>query len=552
MRARHIRRWTVANLAAVLVASLVVAAPVAAAQTYGVTHSSPTPSTVDYSDLVTFRGAYTCVNGVDPADLCPTTTLTHTATFALRLAGDAAFTTVQTVTTSFRFTSSAGGCASTCAINFSVVWKAGRAPGSISMPAGVYDVRLATTLTADEVVLDGALTIDREDTTTTSTGPTSGEAGTALALGATVADADLGMFAGTSLFLPDVNFGASSPISFALYDATNATLVAGPVAVAVGGAGATVGSPTLTLPAAGTYQLRTTYPGNGFYRPSEDLDTVTVTASSVNTPPTLDLPGPITAEATSPAGATVTYAATASDIEDDPDPGVTCDWASGATFPLGTTTVSCDATDGDGATTSGSFTVTVADTTPPHHVAFTDGGLVDGLTYAFWFVPPGPDGCTAVDDGSGLASCVVEGYSDEIGTHTVTATATDLAGNVASTSLDYSVAAWTLAGADGALGSDGLGATKAGTPVQLRFEAFAGATELTSVAAIVGLSQTRVDCADGSPLEAPEPAASRGPLRRAGGEFAWSWLAPREPGTCWQVAVETADGSELAATFELR
>jgi hypothetical protein len=552
MRARLVRRWSVANLAGVLAASLILAAPVAAAEVNGISQMSPTPATVDYSDLVTFRGAYTCVNGPDPADLCPTATQTHTATFALRPVGGAASTTVQTVTTSFRFTSSAGGCPSTCSAIFSVVWKAGRAPGSINVPAGAYDVRLTTTLTADEVVLDAGLTIDREDSTTTYTGAASGEAGTALALGATVADEDLGMFAGTSLFLPDVNFGAWSPVSFELYDETNTTLVAAPVSANLSGTGTTVGTPTLTLPAAGTYRLRTTYPGNDFYRASTDLDTILVTASTANAPPELHLPDPITAEATSPAGAAVGFTATATDAEDEPDPAATCDWASGATFPLGTTTVSCDATDSDGAMTSGSFTVTVADTIAPHGVAFSGGGLVDGAAYAFWFVPPGPDGCTGVDDGSGLASCVVDGYSDEIGSHTVTATATDLAGNVATTSLAYSVAAWTLAGADGALGSGTLSPVKAGTPVQLRFEVFAGATELTTVAAAVGLSQARVDCGDGSSLEAPSTAASRSPLRRAGSEFAWSWLAPREPGTCWRVAVETADGSELSATFELR
>ena len=75
---------------------------------------------------------------------------------------------------------------------------------------------------------------------------------------------------------------------------------------------------------------------------------------------------------------------------------------------------------------------------------------------------------------------------------------------------------------------------------------------MTSVDAIAGLTQTRVDCATGEPLDGPAPALSRSPLRRAGGEFAWSWLAPKEPGSCWMVAVETVDGSSLAATFEVR
>jgi Ca2+-binding RTX toxin-like protein len=46
-------------------------------------------------------------------------------------------------------------------------------------------------------------------------------------------------------------------------------------------------------------------------------------------------------------------------------PPVTCLPASGATFPLGTTTVTCTATDAAGNARTGTFPVTVRDTTPP-------------------------------------------------------------------------------------------------------------------------------------------------------------------------------------------
>src|SRR5262249_49762242 len=53
----------------------------------------------------------------------------------------------------------------------------------------------------------------------------------------------------------------------------------------------------------------------------------------------------------------------------DPDPGdtvtLTCTPASGATFPLGPTTVNCHAVDNHGAASDKSFTITVVDTTPP-------------------------------------------------------------------------------------------------------------------------------------------------------------------------------------------
>lgn len=95
--------------------------------------------------------------------------------------------------------------------------------------------------------------------------------------------------------------------------------------------------------------------------------TVTVTDT---TPPTLNLPAAITAEATGPSGAAVPFSATATDLVDGSVP-VNCTPSSGSTFALGATTVSCFATDAHGNTSSGSFTVTVVDTTPPDITSVT-------------------------------------------------------------------------------------------------------------------------------------------------------------------------------------
>ena len=76
------------------------------------------------------------------------------------------------------------------------------------------------------------------------------------------------------------------------------------------------------------------------------------------TPPTMILPGPLPEDATSLAGVAITFNVSARDAV-DPNPRVTCSPASGATFPIGTTTVTCTASDASGNTTTGSFTVTV-------------------------------------------------------------------------------------------------------------------------------------------------------------------------------------------------
>lgn len=75
-------------------------------------------------------------------------------------------------------------------------------------------------------------------------------------------------------------------------------------------------------------------------------------------PPTIAVPGHITANATGPDGATVAYTATASD-DLDPDPVVRCAPSSGSLFAIGDTPVECAATDTGGNRANASFTVTV-------------------------------------------------------------------------------------------------------------------------------------------------------------------------------------------------
>lgn len=82
------------------------------------------------------------------------------------------------------------------------------------------------------------------------------------------------------------------------------------------------------------------------------------------TSPTLTLPGDLRSEATGPAGAVVSFVATAADLVAGPVL-VSCAPGSGAVFALGTTSVACSARDTGGNTAGGSFSVTVVDTTPP-------------------------------------------------------------------------------------------------------------------------------------------------------------------------------------------
>ena len=82
------------------------------------------------------------------------------------------------------------------------------------------------------------------------------------------------------------------------------------------------------------------------------------------TAPTLTLPDPISIEGNAFGGATVTYTASAFDVVDGNVVPV-CAPASGALFQLGTTKVTCTAVDARGNRASGSFDVTVSDTSSP-------------------------------------------------------------------------------------------------------------------------------------------------------------------------------------------
>lgn len=87
--------------------------------------------------------------------------------------------------------------------------------------------------------------------------------------------------------------------------------------------------------------------------------------TEVTSPPTLRLPPDVVVEATGAAGAAVNYGSATATDSAGISVGVTCSPASGAVFPLGITTVSCTATGTSGSTATGTFKVSVVDTTPP-------------------------------------------------------------------------------------------------------------------------------------------------------------------------------------------
>jgi X-Pro dipeptidyl-peptidase len=154
------------------------------------------------------------------------------------------------------------------------------------------------------------------------------------------------------------------------------------------------------------------------------------------TAPTLHLPADSSTEATGPA-TTVTYTATVTDNE-DPNPTISCTPASGSGFAVGTTTVNCTGTDETGNTATGSFHVTVTDTTAPSISPGVDASAeaTGPLTQVSYALPTASD----LVDGAITPVCTpAPGALFPLGPTLVTCTATDAHGNASHTTLTVTV-----------------------------------------------------------------------------------------------------------------
>ena len=185
-----------------------------------------------------------------------------------------------------------------------------------------------------------------------------------------------------------------------------------------------------------------------------------------------------------------------------------------------------------------------------------NGGPADGGTYYYGQVPV--DGtCSASDALSGPGTCMVAGYSTAFGSHTLTATAYDLAGNMTTETRSYTVLAWTLKGFYQPVDMNGVwNVVKNGSTVPLKFEVYAGATELTDVSVVKSFTVKSVSCpgatAIADDIELTTTGGTQLRYDSTGGQFIQNWQTPKRPGTCWVVTMTTVDGSFLSANFKLK
>ena len=272
------------------------------------------------------------------------------------------------------------------------------------------------------------------------------------------------------------------------------------------------------------------------------------------TKPVVTVPADITKEATGPSGAAATWiGVTASDDVDGPLTA-SCDKASGATFPLGTTTVTCWAKDKGGNVGDNTFTVTVVDTTAPNltvsaartAVATTADGAV--VTYT---APTATD----LVDGAVSATCgKASGSVFPLGTTTVRCSATDRAGNTGTESFTVTVtAAWS--GVLQPVNADGSSIFKLGSTVPVKFQLTGASAGISNLQARLYLQRLGASGTGTSVEVVSTSSATTGNLFRydaTSGQYIFNLGTKTLSAGTYQLRTDLGDGVTRTVNISLR
>ena len=268
--------------------------------------------------------------------------------------------------------------------------------------------------------------------------------------------------------------------------------------------------------------------------------------------------GPV--EATSAAGAVVSYTPPGTaDAVDDPG-AATCAPVPGSTFALGDTTVTCNAADAAGnEATPTTFVVRVVDTTAPTIAAHADVGPVEATSAAGAVVSYTTPATADAVDGPGTATCApVPGSTFALGDTTVTCTATDSHGNAATPTHFLVLVRYRWSGFfqpvdnKDASGNLVLNIAKAGSAIPVKF----------SLGGNMGLSilnagypkVVNVPCPATAPEDEVEGTAAAGgsslSYDSVTGQYTYVWKTYKAwEGTCWVFHLGLNDGSTHDAYF---
>lgn len=168
------------------------------------------------------------------------------------------------------------------------------------------------------------------------------------------------------------------------------------------------------------------------------------------------------------------------------------------------------------------------------------------LTYA-WDL----DNDSQYDDASGVTATT---SFIQPGDHEIGLQVTDDGGLSDTDTVEVTVLAWTLKGFYQPVDMNGIyNIVKNGSTVPLKFEIFAGSTELTDITYVKSLTYALTTCNAGAVTDEIELTATGGTsLRYADGQFIYNWKTPNTAGKCYRVTMTTIDGSSLVAYFRLK
>jgi hypothetical protein len=395
-------------------------------------------------------------------------------------------------------------------------------------------------------------------TTTVACGATdaAGNAAAGTAFTVTVVDTTAPVIAGHAGVGPvEATSSAGAPVTYTAPTTSDAVDGAGTASCAPASGGTfPLGSTTVTCnaaDAAGNHATSTTF-------------AVTVVDT---TAPVIASHGAVVAEATSASGATVTYTAAGTSDAVDGAGSATCAPASGSTFPLGTTTVSCGAPDAAGNPATGTtFGVTVRDTTAPAVAAHADVTATASSASSAIVSYTAP-GWTDAVDGSGTAACLpASGSAFAVGSTTVTCSRTDAHGNTGTGSFAVRVGyAWSTflqpidvtpnnsSGKDsGVIAGTVFNKAKAGSAIPVKFTL--GGNQGLSVLAAGYPKATQVNVGT-TPLTDlietySDATASSLKYDATAGQYVYTWKTSSGwAGTYQRLELKLADGSSHFAFF---
>jgi uncharacterized repeat protein (TIGR01451 family) len=284
---------------------------------------------------------------------------------------------------------------------------------------------------------------------------------------------------------------------------------------------------------------------------SSDAQLITVIDS---TPPTINAPAVVSVNA-DPVSCSVSGVALGTPTAADNCNTVTVTNNAPAAFPLGTTTVTWTATDGAGNTATATQTVTVVDVTAPSmscptdivvHLPLNSTATSMAVNYS----------ATATDNCGGslpVTYSIAPGSVFNVGTTSVTASATDAAGNTASCTFTVSVLYNFTGFASPVSNLPTINSVNAGRAIPLKFS-LSGNKGLGIMAAGYPASQ-QIACNTSAPLSELEGTETSGgsTLTYSPDQYHYNWKTEKSwEGTCRVLVVKLNDGTEHTALFKFK